>query len=171
MKHTAFITFVIFVICSCSCSHSVLRLGSYNIRGNQECDGINQWQFRKDSLSQIILREGFKLVGLQEAVPDQREDIVSITRYNWVGAGDLNNPILFDPSRIEMIEWDMFWLNEGNVPHVAGWDGKYERYCTWGRSRTLKVEKNSLYSILTLTIEVSMPVPGEQNLSVPLPTA
>lgn len=144
MKQTTFITLVIIVLCSCSCNNSILRLGSYNIRGNQERDGINQWQFRKDSLSQIILREGFKLVGLQEAVPDQLEDIISITGYDWVGTHGLNNPILFDPSRIEMIKWDMFWLNEGNIPHIAGWDGKYERYCTWGQFRDIESGKEFL---------------------------
>lgn len=144
MKRSALIKLVIIALCCISCSETVLRLGSYNIRGNQERDGINQWQFRKDSLSQIILREGFKLVGLQEAVPDQLEDIISITGYDWVGTPGLNNPILFDASRIEMIRWDMFWLNDGNVPHVAGWDGKYERYCTWGQFKDLESGKEFL---------------------------
>ena len=39
MKQTTFITFVIIILCSCSCNNSILRLGSYNIRGNDENSG------------------------------------------------------------------------------------------------------------------------------------
>lgn len=131
-------------LCSCSSAPVVLRLGSYNIRGNQERDGVNQWQFRKDTLTQIMLREGFKLVGLQEAVPDQLEDIIALTGYRWVGPDSLYNPIIYDASRIEMMQWDMFWLNDGNIPHVAGWDGRYERYCTWGQFKDLESGKEFL---------------------------
>lgn len=144
MKRSVLIALVLIALAFCSCSPTVLRLGSYNIRGDHETDGINRWQFRKDSLSQIILRNGFKIVGLQEAVPDQLEDIVSTTGYNWIGAPGLFNPILFDSSRIEMLRWDMFWLNKGNVPHVIGWDGKYERYCTWGLFKDLESGKEFL---------------------------
>jgi len=138
MKKLAIWAVALFSLCSCSSSPVVLRLGSYNIRGNQEIDGVNQWQFRKDSVAKIILSESFKLVGLQEAVPDQLEDLIALTGYKWIGAPGLYNPILFDENRIQMIRSDMFWLNEGNVPGVAGWDGKYDRYCTWGQFKDLE---------------------------------
>lgn len=141
MKKTFILAFALLTLLSCSCHQPVLRLASYNIRGNQERDGINQWQFRKDTLTQIILRKGFKLVGLQEAVPDQLADIISLTGYKWVGADSLYDPIIYDPSRIEVLNWDMFWLNEGNVPGVAGWDGKYDRYCTWGQFKDVESGK------------------------------
>ena len=118
-----------------------LRVASYNIRGNQERDGINQWQFRRDSLCKIIVSYGFKVVGLQEAVPDQLEDIVRITGYSWVGEPGLNDPIIYDASRIELLDWGMFWLNEKEIPHEKSWDGKYERYCTWAVLRDRKTHK------------------------------
>ena len=118
-----------------------LRVASYNIRGNFERDGINQWKYRRDSLCKIILTYGFKVVGLQEAVPDQFEDIVRITGYKSVGEPGLNNPIVYDGSRIEALDWGMFWLNEKGVPHELSWDGKYERYCTWALMKDLKTRK------------------------------
>ena len=118
-----------------------LRVASYNIRGNQERDGINQWIYRRDSLCKIITSYGFKVVGLQEAVPDQLDDIVRITGYSCVGEPGLYNPIIYDASRIEMEDWGMFWLNENEIPHEKSWDGKYERYCTWAVFRDKKTGK------------------------------
>ena len=118
-----------------------LRLASYNIRGNFERDGINQWMYRKDSLCKIILDYGFQVVGLQEAVTDQFEYIVEKTGYKSIGEPGLNNPIIYNADRLEMIDWGMFWLNESNTPHEKSWDGKYERYCTWGLFKDKKTKK------------------------------
>lgn len=119
------------VILNAKTPRKALRIASYNIRGNKEQDGINQWIYRRDSLCKIIQTYGFKVVGLQEAVPDQLDDIVRLTGYRAVGEKGLFDPIIYDETRIELLDWGMFWLNENDVPHEKSWDGKYERYCTW----------------------------------------
>lgn len=118
-----------------------IRLAVYNIRGENPNDGVNLWKFRKDSLIKVILENNMEIVGLQEAVQFQLEDIVAGTSYQFVGKESLFNPVIYDGKRFEVIEWDMFWLNENNEPEVKGWDGKYARYCTWVKFRDRKTKK------------------------------
>lgn len=57
-----------------------IRLAVYNIRGEDPNDGVNLWKFRKDSLIKIVLKNNMEIVGLQEAVQFQLEDIVAELR-------------------------------------------------------------------------------------------
>lgn len=118
-----------------------LYVCSSNIRGDKAIDGVNQWQFRRDSLAGIYLKYGFDIVGLQEAVPQQRIDLCERTGFQFVGEQDLYNPILYRTERLKMLEWDMFWYSESMKPHERGWDAKYERYCTWAKFRDKKTDK------------------------------
>lgn len=107
------------------------RICTYNIRGDLPNDGINSWKYRKDSLCKIIKVNNFDIICMQEVLANQLDDIVERTEFSFVGVEGLYNPILFNSKRFEPLQWDMFWLSETMEPHVVGWDGKYERYCTW----------------------------------------
>ena len=48
-----------------------VRLGIYNIRCENPQDGVNRWEFRKDSLCKLILKNKIDMVGLQEAIDFQ----------------------------------------------------------------------------------------------------
>lgn len=63
------------IISSCTSSESLseegtdeneisIRISTYNIRGDKTTDGINSWEFRKDSLSKIILKNDLEIIGM-----------------------------------------------------------------------------------------------------------
>ena len=115
-----------------------IRFCTYNIRGDLPNDGINSWKFRKDSLCKIIKHHDFDIVCMQEVLANQLEDIEKATGYAFVGIRGLYNPIFYKAERFELLHNEMFWLSETMAPFSKGWDGKYDRYCTWAKFRDRK---------------------------------
>ena len=112
-----------------------IRISTYNIRGDEPRDGPSQWVFRKDSLCKIMLENDFDIVCFQEAVQAQLEDVLEITPYAFVGIRGLYNPILYKSDKYELLHTETFWLSETMEILSKGWDGKYDRYCTWAKFR------------------------------------
>lgn len=115
-----------------------LRICTFNIRGDKPSDGPNQWTHRKDWLCEIILRHDFDIVGFQEAVLGQFEDILDRVPHGFVGIRGLYDPIIYKTDRFELLHTETFWLSETMMPNTVGWDGKYDRYCTWARFKERK---------------------------------
>lgn len=126
-------------------TNRTLRIATYNIRGDVPRDGINRWIFRRDSLCKIILTNKFEVVGMQEVLINQLEDIKARTGYQAVGTDSLYNPIIYNPARIEVVRSNMFWLSASGKPHETGWDGKYERYCTWAELRDKRSDRTFFF--------------------------
>ena len=116
-------------------SESNIRFCTYNIQGDLPNDGINSWKFRKDSLCKIIRQHNFDIVCMQEVLANQLEDIEKATGYAFVGIRGLYNPIFYKADRFELLHNEMFWLSDSMEPFSKGWDGKYDRYCTWAKFR------------------------------------
>lgn len=107
-------------------------LGTYNIRGDM-ADGINNWIYRKDSLVKLMRRAKLDIVGMQEVMDNQLDDILDRTEYAWVGMRGTMNPILYNASKYELLHTELFWVSETLIPFSKGWDGKYDRYCQWAK--------------------------------------
>ncbi len=120
-----------------------LRVMTFNIRLNLASDGPNAWPHRKEAVASMIRFHDADLVGLQEALPEQLEDLDALLPgYGRFGVGratDLRgeaSAVLYRKSRLEVLEQDTFWLCETpEVPGSKGWDAAYERIATWGRVR------------------------------------
>lgn len=118
-----------------------IRIGIYNVRMLTDKDGINNWEFRKDSLVKIILENKMEIVGMQEVHPPQLKDIVEGTSYAFVGEEGLYDPVIYNSNRFEVIEWNTGWLSESMIPHEVGWDAKYKRYYTWVKFKDKRSKK------------------------------
>ncbi|HVS30613.1 MAG TPA: endonuclease/exonuclease/phosphatase family protein [Thermoanaerobaculia bacterium] len=120
-----------------------LNVMTFNIRLNLASDGPNAWPHRKELVARMISSQKADLVGLQEALPEQLEDLATLLP-DYARFGDGRSAvrggefcaILYRKTRFEVLEHDTFWLSE--TPSVAGskgWDGAHERILTWGRMR------------------------------------
>lgn len=125
-------------------SDSQLQICTFNIRGNKAIDGANQWEFRRDSVSKLLTDSKYDVICLQEAIQTQLGDILDRTNFNFVGIRGMYNPILFNSERLELIHTETFWLSETSEPCSVGWDGKYDRYCTWAKFRDRKTSAEFL---------------------------
>jgi endonuclease/exonuclease/phosphatase family metal-dependent hydrolase len=115
---------------------------SYNIRYDTASDGVNQWSNRKDRVAALIRRNRPDLVGLQEALRTQLDDLVArLPDYEVYGVGRDDgktkgeySAILVRRARFDVRATDTFWLSE--TPGVAGskgWDALLPRVATWVR--------------------------------------
>jgi endonuclease/exonuclease/phosphatase family metal-dependent hydrolase len=123
---------------------SSLRIISYNIRFNNPKDGDNAWPYRKDQVASVLRFHCADLIGLQEALEDQVNDLAErLPQFNWVGVGREDGrtqgefaAIFYRQARLELLEQSSFWLSETpQLPGHRGWDAGSIRVVTWGRFR------------------------------------
>jgi endonuclease/exonuclease/phosphatase family metal-dependent hydrolase len=123
---------------------SPFNVMSYNIRNTNAPDGPNHWQFRREFWASTVRDFDPDLLGLQEVLADQYDQLVEIfPDYRFVGVAREDGVrrgewalILFRASRFQEIECGNFWLSE--TPDVVGsrsWDSACVRICTWVRLR------------------------------------
>jgi endonuclease/exonuclease/phosphatase family metal-dependent hydrolase len=114
---------------------------SFNIRFATPKDLANGWPFRKDLLFKTIEAFGPDLVGLQEVLTTQRDDLIAhfgkgydflgVPRNDGKTAGEIAG-ILFRRDRFEKVRDGHFWLSPTpEVPGSKGWDADLTRIVTW----------------------------------------
>jgi endonuclease/exonuclease/phosphatase family metal-dependent hydrolase len=119
-----------------------LTVMSFNVRYGTAADGENEWTARRDLLFDTIRRQDPDLVGLQEALDFQIDEIVGAAPiYAVVGVGRDDgrkageySAILFRKDRLHVAEAGTFWFSD--TPAVAGsksWGNNITRICTWAR--------------------------------------
>lgn len=113
---------------------------TYNIRYANVNDGDNQWEKRKEYLSDQIGFYAPDVMGIQEGLELQVNYLnARLTDYEFFGAGrdDGKNKgeycaIFYNRSKLDVIEQDTFWLSEHSEEISVGWDAAMERICTYG---------------------------------------
>src|SRR5262245_53430874 len=65
-----------------------LNVMTFNIRLNTPRDSANAWAYRKDIAASQILFHQAHILGVQEALPEQMDDLqASLKNYKYVGVG------------------------------------------------------------------------------------
>jgi endonuclease/exonuclease/phosphatase family metal-dependent hydrolase len=117
-----------------------LKVMTYNIRYDTEKDGVNAWSKRKQKVSDLIKKYNPDILGVQEALHNQLEDLTSsLDSYVYVGVGRDDgkekgeySAILFKKERFEVKSQGTFWLSETpDVPGSKSWDAAITRVATW----------------------------------------
>ncbi|KPL25360.1 MAG: hypothetical protein AMJ75_01290 [Phycisphaerae bacterium SM1_79] len=121
---------------------------SFNIRYGTANDGENRWQNRRQMLSDVLRKHQPDVVGLQEALRFQIDQIrQALGKYGEIGVGRDDGetkgeycPILYCRDRFTVAESGTFWLSDTpQVPGSITWANACTRICTWARL----VEKKS----------------------------
>lgn len=131
---------VMMVAPSAAAAQDALRAMSFNIRLNIASDGEHAWPHRAERAASVIRFHEPDVVGLQEAMFDQLEDLSeSLPEYEWVGKGRDDgksggefSAIMYRPDRLELEKTETFWLSETpDVPGSKSWDAAITRVVTW----------------------------------------
>src|SRR5688572_9006647 len=102
-----------------------IRVMSFNIRYDEPRDNKNAWPNRKEMVASMIRFHHADLVGVQEALKRQLNDLDAILPdYSWVGVGRADgkasgefSAIFYRKTRFKSLESSTFWLSETpNVP-------------------------------------------------------
>ena len=129
---------------------STLRVMTFNIRYNNPGDGEHAWPHRKERVASVIRFHEADLVGVQEALNGQIDDLEALLpAYAWIGVGRDDgvaagefSPIFYRKDRFELLEQATFWLSETpEAPGSKSWDAALTRIVTWGRFRDKTTEK------------------------------
>lgn len=116
--------------------------GTFNVRYDNPADSLNSWQYRKDTVAGFIKFHDLDIVGMQEVLHNQLEDLkFLLPGYAEVGVGREDGktqgeyaPIFYKKDRFEVMESNTFWLSQ--YPDSAGfigWDGACTRIATWAK--------------------------------------
>lgn len=119
-----------------------LNVMTLNIRYNNPGDGENAWPHRKALVADFLTETSPDLVGLQEALKSQQDDIlasnpefasVGVGRDDGKNKGELSS-ILFLKEKFAALEHGTFWLSDTPTQIASKtWGNDIPRICTWAR--------------------------------------
>ena len=117
-----------------------LHVMSANIRYDRSGSGDtlpgdpDHWPDRRPLLIELLEREQPTLLGIQEALYGQLSAVeAALPRHRSIGygreggSGGEHSAIFYDTTRLEVLEWDQFWLSD--TPELIG-------SATWGNTVT-----------------------------------
>jgi len=119
-----------------------LSVMSFNIRYGTANDGENRWENRREALFALLRSENADLVGVQEALHSQIQEILAaVPGYAVAGVGRDDgrtsgefSAILFRTSRFTLSDAGTFWFSD--TPEVVAsksWGNTITRICSWVR--------------------------------------
>ena len=119
-----------------------VRVMTFNIRYDNPADSLDKWAYRKDRAAKAIRFYDADIVGTQEVLHNQLEDLRQrLPGYEVIGVGREDgkekgeySALWYRKDRFTAKESGWFWLSE--TPEVAGskgWDGACERIATWAK--------------------------------------
>lgn len=126
-----------------------LRVMTFNIRWANPFDCGNAWPLRRDWVAEIIRTQRPDLLGCQEVLASQRDDLTArLPEYDGLFAGRSDGqergegvPIFYRRDRFELVEHATFWLSETpDTPGSKGWDASLPRITTYARLRDMRTD-------------------------------
>ena len=120
----------------------LVNVMSFNIRYDNPEDSLDNWQYRKDRVANAILFYDADILGTQEVLHNQLEDLkMRLPHYGMVGVGREDgkeageySALWYKKERFILLDSGCFWLSE--TPEVIGskgWDGACERIASWAK--------------------------------------
>jgi endonuclease/exonuclease/phosphatase family metal-dependent hydrolase len=132
----------------------LVRVMSFNIRGfSRRGDGINGWGNRTALNVATIKRYAPDLIGLQElraeSLATYRAKLPEYAHILGPGAGNKAphefNAILFDPTRLEVLDSGGFWLSETPDRYSSAWRTRVVRSANWAKFGSLSANLSFLH--------------------------
>lgn len=121
---------------------SEITWSTFNIRYDNPYDSLNSWTYRKDTVANFIKAQNLDIVGMQEVLHHQLEDLKArLPEYAEVGVGREDGktqgeyaPLFYKKDRFELLDNNTFWLSQyPDSVGFIGWDGACTRIATWAK--------------------------------------
>lgn len=136
--------FLFFMTTAPGMAQENLRVMSFNIRLATPDDGVDYWPNRKEMVASMVRFHEADLVGLQEAMRIQLDDLEKLLpEYGWYGLCRTDgsvypepdnefSAILYRRARFELLDSATFWLSESpEAVGSKGWDAALPRIASW----------------------------------------
>jgi endonuclease/exonuclease/phosphatase family metal-dependent hydrolase len=123
--------------------------GTFNLRYDNPKDSGNLWKDRAPVAASLIRFHGFDIVGTQEGLKNQLEDLQqSLPEYAYYGIGrddgkakGEHSAIFYKKEKYNVIDSGDFWLSENPGKPGFGWDARHNRICSWIKFKEKKGKK------------------------------
>ncbi len=125
--------------------------GTYNLRYDNPADSGNLWKDRAPVVTSLIRFHGFDLLGTQEGLENQLQDIsTALPGYARYGVGrddgidkGEHSAIFYRTDRFTLLDKGDFWLSETPGKPSLGWDATCcKRICSWVKLHDKKANKD-----------------------------
>jgi endonuclease/exonuclease/phosphatase family metal-dependent hydrolase len=146
---------LLFVLLITSGYGQQLTIISYNIRLDTEADGVNQWKNRVDKVVSLIQKYDPDLLGVQEALHHQIEDLQkALPDYSFVGVGRDDgkekgeySAIFYKKDKFDTLTQQTIWLSKTpEVPGSKSWDAALTRIMTFTLLKDKATGKSFIHS-------------------------
>ena len=130
-----------------------LRVMSFNIRVLNTSDAAeNQWTNRADNVCALITELQPDVLGLQEAVPQQYEDVkAGLDGYSSIFAGrddgtkGEGTPLFYRADKFRLVNSGHFWLSPTPNQPSIGWNASCNRIAVWAVLEDVATGKSFVY--------------------------
>jgi len=117
-----------------------IQVMSYNLRYDNQNDGVNKWDDRKESMVELINNYHPEILGIQEGLHHQVEYLAkNLINYEYIGVGRDDGKqqgeytaLFFEKTKFSVVKSSTFWLSDRSDMVSVGWDASMERICTYG---------------------------------------
>ena len=118
----------------------VVKVMTFNIRANNILDSLDSWHFRKQRVFDIFTSHSPDIIGLQEPLYSQLQQIQqALPQYSYYAAGRSDGmqsgescPIFYRKDRFTLLDSGTFWFSETpDVPGTMDWGNIVPRICSW----------------------------------------
>ena len=123
-----------------SSSEITLKIMTFNIRYGTAPDKENSWENRKDLVIGVIKDFAPEILGVQEALNFQLDEIKkAFPHYKQAGAARNDGKdsgeytaIFYDSTRFNLLQQETFWFSDTpTIPGSSSWGNNIPRICTW----------------------------------------
>lgn len=138
----ALLSIVILAGCSKQTELTTINVATFNMRYDNPDDSLNNWQYRKERIAQFIKDQKVEIVGTQELLQNQVDDLKALLpEYDMVGVARDNGKdegeyaaIFYLRDRFDVLDSNNFWLCENpDSVGMKGWDAACTRIATWAK--------------------------------------
>ena len=144
MKKIAMMLLAVLSLASCSEVEKkvTVRWATFNMRYDNQGDAPNHWGARKERVAQYIKDMKLDVVGTQEVLHNQFEDLkamlpdfeaVGVARDDGKTKGEYS-AVYFNKTKFDALATGTFWLAENpDSVGMMGWDAACTRVATWAK--------------------------------------
>lgn len=144
--------FYLIILSETSLQAQSLKVMTYNLRFDNPGDSLNAWPFRKDKVAALVEWYGPEILGTQECLHHQLEDLVKLMpQWQYVGVGRDHGDqrgeyaaLFFRKDRFQLLDQGTFWLSPTPEQPSKGWDAALPRVCTYAVLKPRKGGKKLL---------------------------
>ena len=142
MRKILFLLLAIVTMASCSEEKVNVRWATFNMRLDTPADSLNNWKYRKERVAQYIQDMKLDVVGAQEVLQNQFNDLksllpdfegVGVARDDGKETGEYS-AVFYRKSVFDALDSGTFWLAENpDSVGMMGWDAVCVRVATWAK--------------------------------------